>query len=106
MFLKLLAASVLSLSMLATSAADTPSAQTKAEPKKTLVQRIAEAKKSGYTLVNREGTVLFCRTRLKTGSRLVRETECLTEDEIDMLGDASRRGLADITREQPPPQGK
>ncbi len=73
---------------------------------KTLEQKIAEAKKAGYRIVDREGTTMFCRTRLKTGSRVVKETECLTEAEIEMVGDASRRGLADMARQRPPPQGK
>ncbi len=73
---------------------------------KTLEQKIADAKKAGYRIVDRDGTTMYCRTRMKTGSRVQKETECLTEAELEMVGDASRRGLADMARQRPPPQGK
>lgn len=94
----------------ATAQASDPAPPTdKSAPKpaeKTLEQKIADAKKAGFKLVDRNGTQLYCRERRKTGSRLEKETECLTEREIETLGDFSRRGLADITRQQPPPQGR
>lgn len=90
--------------------APSPATEAKPEPakpaEKTLEQKIAEAKKAGYKLVDQNGTQLYCRERRKTGSRLEKETECLTERQIEQLGDLSRRGLADITRQQPPPQGR
>jgi hypothetical protein len=85
--------------------AEKPADKPAAAPK-TLEQKIADAKKAGYRIVDREGTTMYCRTRLKTGSRVVKETECLTEAELEYLGDASRRGLADMARQAPPPQGK
>ncbi len=86
-----------------------PEAQKPAKPattEKTLEQKIADAKKAGYRIVDREGTTMYCRTRMKTGSRVQKETECLTEAEIEYIGEASRRGLADMARQPPPPQGK
>ena len=77
-----------------------------AAAEKTLEQKIADAKKAGYRIVDRDGATMYCRTRMKTGSRVVKETECVTEAELETLGEASRRGLADMARQRPPPQGK
>ena len=83
-----------------------PAAPPPAAAEKTLEQKIADAKKAGYRIVDRDGATMYCRTRMKTGSRVVKETECVTEAELETLGEASRRGLADMARQRPPPQGK
>jgi hypothetical protein len=62
--------------------------------------------KEGYKIVNRDGEVYFCRADKKTGTRLARETVCLTEKQADALREATQRSLGNIAREQAPPQGK
>jgi hypothetical protein len=65
--------------------------------------RLAEAKKMGYKLVNQDGQEFFCRTNLKTGSRVQRETVCVTQQDIDELREQTQQGLANTTRQLPPP---
>jgi hypothetical protein len=69
------------------------------------LKRLAEAKKMGYTVVNQDGKELFCHTGLKTGSRVERETTCMTAKEIDDLREQTQRGLMNTTRQLAPPQG-
>ena len=66
-------------------------------------ERLAEAKKMGYKLVNQDGQEFFCRTNLKTGSRVQRETVCVTKKDIDELRAQTQQGLANTTRQLPPP---
>lgn len=68
-------------------------------------QRIAEAKKMGYKLVNQNGEEYFCRTDLKTGSRVQHETVCLTRKQIDDLRQQTQQGLANTLRQIRPPVG-
>jgi flagella basal body P-ring formation protein FlgA len=68
--------------------------------------KIMEMKKEGYTIANQNGETYFCRRELKTGSRLARETVCLTEREIDEIREQTQRGLSNVMRQQAPPQGK
>ena len=67
--------------------------------------RLTRAKKQGYTLVNKNGEELYCRTDLKTGSHLQKDTTCLTAQELDALHDQTRQGLQSL-RPQAPPAGK
>lgn len=43
---------------------------------------IAEAQKAGYKIVNENGTQLFCRRELITGTRLHYKTSCLTAEQL------------------------
>jgi hypothetical protein len=61
---------------------------------------------AGYTLVTKDGQELYCRTVKKTGSRIQRETVCLTAKEIDELADASRRQMNEMGRRSTPPPSK
>lgn len=67
---------------------------------------LADARKLGYTVVNENGETLYCRTENKPGSRVDKETVCLTPKQIDELREQTQRGLNNIMREVPPPQGK
>ncbi len=68
-------------------------------------KRLSDAKKQGYTLVNKDGETLYCRTDLKTGSHVQKVTTCLTGQELDALHDQTRQGLNTL-RPLPPPVGK
>ncbi len=61
---------------------------------------------AGYTLVTKDGQELYCRTVKKTGSRIQRETICLTAKEIEELADASRRQMNEMGRRTAPPPSK
>jgi hypothetical protein len=43
---------------------------------------IAAAQKAGYKIVNENGTQLFCRRELITGTRLHYKTSCLTGEQL------------------------
>lgn len=68
-------------------------------------KRLTDAKKLGYTVVDQDGKELFCRTDLKTGSRVERETVCLTYKEIEELRLHTQQGLANTLHQTPPPAG-
>jgi hypothetical protein len=69
---------------------------------KTDEQRLSEAKKAGYKLVNTNGEQLFCRTEPKIGSRVEKETTCLTAKQLDDLHDQTRLGLSQRMSNPPP----
>jgi hypothetical protein len=79
--------------------------QASADPQKLTPERIMQLQHEGYKLVDRDGETYFCRTEAKTGSRLARETICMTEPEITRLREQTKQGLGRVMREQPPPQG-
>jgi hypothetical protein len=66
-------------------------------------RRLVDAKKRGYTLVNTNGESMYCRSDLKTGSRVQRDTVCLTESELDALHDQTRQALQNL--KVSPPSG-
>lgn len=61
-------------------------------------EAMANAKKLGFTPVNQDGQVLYCRTDLKTGSRVERETVCMTLAEVDALREQTKEQMNDFTR--------
>ena len=67
---------------------------------------LVNARKLGYTVKNENGETLYCRTENKMGSRVEKETVCLTAQQIDELREQTQRSLGNIMREIPPPQGK
>jgi hypothetical protein len=69
---------------------------------KTDEQRLSEAKKAGFKLVNTNGEVLYCRTDPKIGSRVQKETTCLTAKQLDDLHDQTRLGLSQRIANPPP----
>lgn len=65
-------------------------------------QRLSEAKKAGFKLVNTNGELLFCRTDPKIGSHVQKETTCLTAKQLDDLHDQTRLGLSQRIANPPP----
>lgn len=88
-----------------TAAPASGTTQASADSQKLTPERIMQLQREGYTLVDRNGEQYFCRNEKKTGSRLARETVCMTESQIVSLRDQTKRGLARTMRERPPPQG-
>lgn len=66
-------------------------------------EALANAKKLGFTPVDKEGRILYSRNDLKTGSRVERETVCLTSSEIDDLRERTKQGMSDVARRGRPP---
>lgn len=65
-----------------------------------------QAKGMGYTLVKRDGEDdLYCRTSVKTGSRLQRERVCLTAAELDLARSQTEQTLGNSTMQARPPSG-
>jgi hypothetical protein len=65
-------------------------------------KRIADARKAGYKLVNTNGEELFCRTDPKIGSRVQKETTCLTAKQLDDMHDQLRLGLSKLPGQAAP----
>jgi hypothetical protein len=83
-------------------------AQTEAAPSGAAdnpVDTVQEARKAGYRIVNEGGKTLYCREQLKTGSHLRKETICLTEEELEIARDTSRRNMEQMQRRTPLPRG-
>jgi hypothetical protein len=61
-------------------------------------KRLADAKRAGYTLVNTNGEVLYCRTDTKIGTRIQKnsDTTCLTGAQIDAQQTANRNALQNL----------
>ena len=69
-------------------------------------KRLVEAKKAGFTVVNKDGEVLYCKTELRTGSHAVRDTTCLTAQQIDDMHERTRADLQNYLKSNAPPSGK
>jgi hypothetical protein len=83
----------------ANSSASAPAAKQRSELQK-------QAKGMGYTLVKRDGEDdLYCRTSVKTGSRLQRERVCLTAAELDLARSQTEQTLGNSTMQARPPSG-
>lgn len=56
---------------------------------------LAEAKKAGYSLVNTNGEVLYCRTDVKLGTHIHKNTDtvCLTAQEMMAMHEQTRQSL-------------
>jgi hypothetical protein len=67
---------------------------------------IVEAQQAGYKVVNKDGKTLYCKRNLKTGTRLNRETMCLSEEEWRNVRDASQASVEAMRRTTPPRQGQ
>ena len=80
------------------TAAETPPASSKG-------MTVQQAQKAGYKIVSENGKTVYCREQLKTGSRLRKETICLTAEELEAAREASRRNMDQMQRAIPPPHG-
>jgi hypothetical protein len=69
-------------------------------------KRLLEAKKQGFTVVTKNGDVLFCRTELRTGSHVAKDTTCLTAKELDELHEQTSQDLRNFLKPQLPRPGK
>ena len=56
-------------------------------------QRVAEAIKHGYKVVNTEGETLYCRSDFATASHIQKNTVCLTAQQLDDLDQRNQRIL-------------
>jgi hypothetical protein len=59
-------------------------------------EKLAEAKKAGgYSLVNENGKVLYCRTDVKVGSHIRKNTDtlCLTAEQMIEIHEQTRHSL-------------
>jgi hypothetical protein len=65
-------------------------------------KRIADAKKQGYKLVNTNGEELFCRTDPIIGSRVQKETTCMTARQLDDMHEQTRLGLSKLPGQASP----
>ena len=65
----------------------------------------ARAAESDYRVVEKDGKTLYCSKRLATGSHVKKQKTCLTQAELDVLKEETARGLRNISRQAPPPQG-
>jgi len=70
------------------------------------LEALANARKLGFTPINQDGQVLYCRRDLKTGSHVERETVCMTLVEIERLRDQTQQNMGDFAHRTLPPPGK
>jgi hypothetical protein len=75
-------------------------------PPATPAQKLAEARKLGYTIVNENGETLYCRKEPRVGSHLITDTTCLTEAQIEDLRRRTQEAMRTFQYQMPPPQGK
>lgn len=61
-------------------------------------EALENAKKLGFTPVDKEGQVLYCRNDLKTELRVERETVCLTSSQIDELRERTKQSMSSLAR--------
>jgi hypothetical protein len=66
---------------------------------------VLDAKRRGYSLVNENGEILYCRQNLRTGSHVTTDLTCLTEKEMTQLHEQTQRVLQNSQLQVPPPQG-
>jgi hypothetical protein len=56
-------------------------------------QRVAEALKHGYKVVNTDGETMYCRSDFATASHIQKNTVCLTAHQLDALDQRNQREL-------------
>ncbi len=56
-------------------------------------KRLVQARKAGYTVVNRDGETLFCSKDDVTGSHVRKQTNCLTAKQMDDQIEQTRMGM-------------
>jgi hypothetical protein len=70
-----------------------PSATAAAPAAGTAPAHVDAPRVAGYVRVVKGGTVHYCRNDVQTGSHLIVETTCLTEQEFNALADQTRRDV-------------
>jgi hypothetical protein len=69
-------------------------------------QRLADARRLGYKIVDKNGEEYFCDKSVQTGSHLHQETICLTAAQMDSLRSQTQQNLQNMMRTTPPPAGR
>ena len=64
-----------------------------------------EARKLGYRIVSEDGRTLYCRDSRDIGSRIKKQTTCLTEEEMLAAREAAQRNFDNMKKFRTPPQG-
>jgi len=68
-------------------------------------EKVLALQHEGYTIINRNGEIMYCRAEPKTGTRITHDTVCLTEKEMLALREETQRDLGNVMRQQPAKQG-
>jgi hypothetical protein len=69
-------------------------------------KRLVNAKKEGFTVINKDGETLFCKTWDKTGSRVLKDTQCLTAQQLDLWHEQTQQAMQEYLRTNAPVQGR
>jgi len=79
-----------------TATAAAPNAATPAPATSIVPTHSAAPRVAGYVRVVKGGTIKYCRNDTQTGSHLIVETTCLSEQEFAALEDQTRRDVERI----------
>jgi len=80
-------------------------AKTVAEPQNVTMDELNTAIEGGVKIQNEKGEAVICRREAKTGSRLARETICMTQTEWTRVSEQSQRETKKTMRMGKIPQG-
>jgi hypothetical protein len=69
-------------------------------------KKLVDAKKSGFTVINKDGVQLLCKTEDVTGSRVQKQTNCYTKEQWDSIVAQSQQGVQNYLPTAPPPPSK
>jgi hypothetical protein len=91
--------------LLAACAAAPKPAKVVPPPKVATLEEINSAIEDGKPIQNEKGEKMICRREAKVGSRLARETICMTHDQWAQLAEESQRSTRKAMRSGRIPQG-
>jgi hypothetical protein len=100
----LICASVLTLGACASTPSEPP-AKPASSAKSVSLEEINTAIETGVQLQNEKGEEMVCRREAKTGSRLARETICMTRAEWTRVSEESQRATRKSIRSGKIPHG-
>jgi hypothetical protein len=69
-------------------------------------KRLENAKKEGFTVINKDGETLYCKSWDRTGSRVLKDTQCLTADQIDQWHEQTQQAMQEYMRTNAPKTGR
>ena len=101
--LALCASSILLLGACATAPKEPP--KTVPEPQNVTLDELNTAIEGGVKIQNEKGEEMICRREAKTGSRLARETICMTQAEWVKVSEESQRATKKSMRQGRIPHG-
>jgi hypothetical protein len=61
-------------------------------------KRLVNAKKLGFKVINKDGEQLYCRTWDRLGSRVLKDTQCLTADQLDQWHEQTMQAMQEYLR--------